>query len=249
MQAIANKLRPKGSFYYLAHAGLNTILPLLVLIFVRAHFAELALILIILSKWRIFAVRPHYWLPNIRANGVDIIVGLSMLIFIHAAATLPWQLLWVLVYIIWLNLLKPGSSSLFVCLQAFFAQTVGLMAIFLLLNGSPLYQLILASWAVCYIVARHFFTVFEEPFTSLYAHTWGYFGATLAWVLGHWLLYYGIFAQPTVLLTAISLGLGGSYYLHESDKLSSLLRKQIISVMITIVIVVVVFSNWSSKLV
>jgi hypothetical protein len=249
MQSVANKLRPKSGFSYIFHIGLNALLPLLVFVLVRANFSEIALLLILLSKWRMFAVRPRYWLANVRANGVDIIVGVSLLVFMINTNSEIWQLLWVLVYILWLVVLKPGSNTLSVTLQALTGQFLGLMALFIWLSGAPLYQLIIAGWVVCYLAARHFFTVFDEPFTSLYAHTWGYFAATLIWVLGHWLLFYGVFAQPTVLLTVLGFGFASLYYLKQNDRLDTMLRKQILLVMLAVVVVILVFSDWSSKIV
>jgi hypothetical protein len=249
MQSVANKLRPKSGFSYIFHLGLNTLLPLLVFILVRAGFSQFGLILILLSKWRMFAVRPRYWLANIRSNGVDIIVGISLLIFMTHTGSAYWQLLWVAIYIFWLTILKPGSSTLSVSIQALIGQFLGLMAMFIWFSGAPLYQLIIVSWIICYLAARHFFTIFEESFTSLYSHTWAYFAASLTWVLGHWLLFYGSFAQPTVLLTAIGIGLASLYYLKQNDRLSTLLRRQIVLTVIAVVVVVLVFSNWSSKII
>ena len=247
MQAVTNKLRPKSGFSHLFHLGLNALLPFLVFILVRADFSEIALFLILLSKWRMFSVRPRYWLANIRANGIDIIVGVSILIFMTHTGSAYWQLLWVAIYILWLTVIKPGSSTLSVSVQALIGQLLGLMAMFIWFSGSPLYQLIIVGWIVCYSAARHFFTAFEEPFTSLYSHTWAYFAASLIWVLGHWLLFYGAFAQPTVLLSAIGIGLASLYYLKKNDRLSSILRRQIVLVMVAVLVVVVIFSNWSSS--
>jgi hypothetical protein len=249
MQSVANKLRPKSGFYYVLHLGLNTLLPFLVFIFVKAGFSEIALILILLSKWRIFAVRPRYWLANIRSNGVDIVVGVSLLIFMTNTNSSYWQLLWVAVYILWLTVLKPGSNTLSVALQALVGQFLGLMALFIWFSGAPLYQLILAGWVVCYLASRHFFTVFEEPFTSLYSHTWAYFAASLIWVLGHWLIFYGVFAQPTVILSVLGFGLASLYYLRQNDRLSTILRRQIVLILLAVVVVILVFSNWSSKII
>ena len=249
MQSVANKLRPKSGFSYIFHLGLNTLLPLLVLILVRTGFSELGLVLILVSKWRMFAVRPRYWLANIRSNGVDILVGVSILIFMTHTSSGYWQLIWVALYIVWLTIIKPGSSTLSVSIQALIGQFLGLMALFIWFSGSPLYQLIIAVWVVCYLSARHFFAVFEEPFTSLYSHTWAYFAASLVWVLGHWLLFYGVFAQPTVLLSAIGISLASLYYLKQNDRLNTMLRRQIILVMIAVIVVILVFSDWSSRIV
>jgi hypothetical protein len=241
MQAVTNKIRPKLGFAPILHIGLNVLLPLIVLILVRNQFAEIGLVVIL--------VRPRYWLANIRSNGIDIMVGISSLIFMTHTSSFAWQIVWTAVYIGWLVYLKPASNTLSVCVQAFIGQLMGLMAVFVWLNSAPLYQLIIASWIVCYLAARHFFIIFEEPFNSLYAHTWGYFGGALSWVLGHWLLFYGTVAQPTVILSVLGFGIGSLYYINHIDKLNKLLRRQIVLIMIAIVLVILVFSNWSSKIV
>jgi hypothetical protein len=249
MQSVANKLRPKSGFSYILHQGLNILLPLLLFILVRTGFSEIALVLILISKWRMFAVRPRYWLTNIRSNGVDIMVGVSILIFLTHTDSAYFQLLWVAIYILWLTILKPGSSMLSVSLQALIGQFLGLVAMYIWLSGSPLYQLIIVAWVICYLAARHFFTIFEEPFTSLYSHTWGYFAACLTWILGHWLLFYGDFAQPAIIISSMSLGLGSLYYLKRNDRLNVVLRRQIVAILIAVIVVILVFSNWSSKIV
>ena len=105
------------------------------------------------------------------------------------------------------------------------------------------------TWAVCYLAARHFLTAFDEPYISLYSHVWAYFAAALAWLTVHWLLFYSVVAQPALLLTVLGFGLGGLYYLHESDRLSALLRRQIIFIMLAVILVVLVFSDWGDKVV
>lgn len=40
----------------------------------------LAIGLLVLSKWRVFAVKPRFWWANIQSNAVDFIVGLGFII-------------------------------------------------------------------------------------------------------------------------------------------------------------------------
>jgi len=249
MRSIKDKLKPKNGLPYVIHVGLNALLPFL--LFILMHFDPwFAVILFLISKWRVLAVKPRYWLPNLRANGVDIIVGLSYLEFLSHTNSEVVQLVFAALYVLWLTVIKPKSSSIFIALQAFLGQFIGLMAIFSFQNSlaPSLGLLIVASWLVCYLTARHFFTIFDEPFTSMYSHAWGYFAAALVWVLGHWLLYYyGTYAQPTILLSTIGIGIGSLYYLKENENLSSQTKRQIIMVMIAIVFVIVFLSDWSSK--
>jgi hypothetical protein len=249
MRSIKEKLKPKNGLPYVIHVGLNALLPFL--LFILMHFDPwFAVILFLISKWRVLAVKPRYWLPNLRANGVDIIIGLSYLEFLSHTNSEIVQLIFAVLYVLWLTVIKPKSSSIFIALQAFLGQFIGLMAIFSFQNSlaPSLILLIISTWLVCYLSARHFFTIFDESFVSMYSHAWGYFAAALVWVLGHWLLYYyGTYAQPTVLLSTISLGLGILYYLKENDKLNSQVKRQIIMVMVALVFVIVFLSDWSSK--
>lgn len=239
------RLKPKSGFSHFFHLGLNALLPALLYVMVRMGFVPLAASLIILSKWRMFAVRPRYWPANLRANGVDLTVGFSTVIFMSNSGTATWQLVWAVAYAIWLIFIKPGSSVWKTSLQAFIAQTVGLMALFMALGDASLFVLVALVWMISYSVARHFFTSFEEPYTSLYAHTWGYFAAALTWLLGHWLVFYGIVAQPTLLLTVLGFGLSALYYLEQTDRLSVMVRRNFVVMMVAIVLVVILLTDWS----
>ena len=94
------------------------------------------------------------------------------------------------------------------------------------------------------------FDSFEEPYARLLAYAWGYFGAALVWVLGHWLLFYGVIAQPTVLLIALGYGLAALYYLDHFDKLSVAIRRQFLFIMFaTVAIMLVALLKGSNKIV
>jgi hypothetical protein len=247
MKSLVSRIKPRSGFAHLVHIGLVALLPALVFILVRIDIEEFALALILLSKWRMLAVRPRHWPANVRANAVDLIVGISFLTFMTHSGSMSFQLLWTLMYGAWLLALKPRSDLLSVSLQAFIAQFVGTVALFLGWGDAPLIVLVIGAWMICYSAARHFFISFEEPYTSLYSHFWGYFAAALVWLLGHWLLFYGVIAQPTLLLTVIGYGLATLYYLDQKDKLSLLMRRQFMFIMIAIVTVVLLFSSWSGK--
>lgn len=244
---LTKKLRPVDGFAHSFHIVLTVALPLLIYILVRIDLAQLAIVTIFLSKWRMFAVKPRYWLANLQANAVDILVGISLIIFMTQTTSQLWQLIWAALYAAWLLLVKPINTIFGAAVQAVIAQTLGLMAVYLAGGAAPSYLLILATWVVCYVAARHFFTGFDEPYTKFLANIWGLFGGALAWVCSHWLLYYGAVAQPTLLLVVLGMGLGSMYYLHKSDKLTLLLRRQFLFIMIAIIVVVLVFSDWGDK--
>jgi hypothetical protein len=152
-------------------------------------------------------IKPRFWPAIIRANSVDIIVGISIVIFMQRADSTTEQLIWTVSYAAWLLFLKPRSTLIGVSLQAFVGQLVGLMALFLALPNAPIIVLVLLGGTICSVSARHFFDSFDEPYSKMLAYLWGYVSGALIWVLSHWLLFYGIISQPALLLTTIGYGL------------------------------------------
>jgi hypothetical protein len=249
MRPLIARIKPASGFSRIAHLGLNVLLPLLVFILVRITFVPLALAVILLSKWRMFAVRPRFWAANIRANAVDIIVGVSVLLFMAHSGSQALQFVWAVLYGVWLVWVKPASTTFMVSLQATIAMVCGLVALFLAWSAGPLYGLVLATGLICYLSARHFFDSFEEPYAKLLAYIWGYFGAGLVWILGHWLLFYGGISQPVLLLVTLGFGLASLYYLDHRGRLNKNLSRQLIFIMIAIVVIVIVRSRWGGKIV
>lgn len=249
MRPLIEKLKPASGFPKLVHLILTVLLPLLVFTLVRIQFVQLALAIILLSKWRMFAVRPRFWVANIRANAIDIMVGVSLLLFMTQTQSFIAQFVWMVAYGVWLVWIKPGSTTLMVSAQAMLGFLCGLMALFVGWTNAPLYGLVFMVGVICYLAARHFFDSFDEPYAKLLAYFWGYFGAALLWPLGHWLIFYGAVAQPVLLLLAIGYGLGALYYLDHQGKLTQNLQRQFIFIMSAVVLIVLIFSHWGNKVV
>ena len=247
IRPLLTKVKPTTGFANIFHLLLLITLPVVVFVLVRLQFELLALITVILSKWRMFAVRPRFWAANIRANAIDIIVGLSVVVFMSHSASIGLQILWAALYGGWLIFVKPRSSLLFTSLQAGVGQLCGLMALYLTWAAGPLAGLVAVTGLICFLAARHFFDSFNEPYARLLAFLWGYFGAALAWLLGHWLLYYQLLAQPTLLLSALGYGLAVLYYLDHHGRLNKGLQRQFVLVMFSIVLLVVFLSDWGDK--
>lgn len=243
-----DRLKPATGFSAIVHVLLVAVFPLLVFTLVRMSFVPLAYAVVLASKWRMLAVRPRHWPANIRANAIDIIVGLSFVSFIAGAPSQQaWQVVWALGYGIWLTLIKPRSSTFWSATQAGIGQTLGLASIYMLWGRSSLLVLIVSTWAVCYLAARHFLSSFDEPLSSMIAHAWGYFGGALAWILGHWLLYYGFISQPMLILSVLGVGIATLYYLENTDRLSAFVRREVLLVMSAVIIVVLLFFSWGDK--
>lgn len=242
---LPSRIKPTRGFSHLAHIALLILLPILAYVLVRISFVSLAILLIFLSKWRMFAVRPRYWLANLVSNGIDITVGVSLVLFMANTTVVWWQLFWMALYAAWLIWLKPKSDVLSVSAQAMIGQLLGLLVIYFKFGDNSLVILVASTWLITYLSARHFLTSFEEPMTALISHTWAYFSASLAFILGHWLLFYGSVPQIIVILTTIGYSVAALYYLEATDRLSDLLQKQLLSVMVAILIIVLVLSDWT----
>lgn len=249
MRPLIKKITPSKGFTHVVYILFNLLLPVLILGLVRADFVPFAVALVLLSKWRMFAVRPRFWGANIRANAVDIIVGVSTVGIMANTAT-PWvQVGYAAAWAAWLLLLKPRTTVLWVSMQAIVGQVVGLVALFSVWPHASLMWLVIAAGGVCFFAAHHFFYSFDEQYSQFLSYVWAYFGAALVWILGHWLIYYKFLAQPTLILSALAFGLGTLYYLDHFDRLSAMVRRQIIAVLITIILVILVFSDWGDKIV
>jgi len=251
MRLLVARIKPAHGFSQFLHVGLMLLLPVVLLALVRLQgsFIGVALVLILLSKWRMFAVRPRFWPAIIRANAIDITIGLSAVLFMASSTSGYLQLLWMLLYAAWLLLLKPATSTFMVAAQAIIGQFCGLTALYLAWSDGPLGGLILATGIICYLSAHHFFDSFDEPYTRLLSYLWGYFGAALSWVLGHWLLFYSVIAQPTLMLSVVGYGLAVLYYFDHKDRLSVGLRRQFLFIIIAAIVVILTFSEWGDKVV
>jgi len=250
MRPLINKITPSRGFSHTFYFVFNAALPLLVFLLVRTSFVQLALSLILLSKWRMLAVRPRFWAANIRANAIDIIVGVSMLAFmVGATGNEVLQFAWAVLYGGWLIAIKPRSETFWVSVQALLGFAAGLTALFLTWDHAPLVVLVGSVGSLCFFAAHHFFYSFDEPYTRLLSYFWAYFGAALTWILGHWLLFYGPVAQPTLLLVSFGVGLGTLYYLDHFDRLNHNVRRQVVFIMVAVFLVVLTFSDWGDKIV
>lgn len=245
--AVLRKLQPTSGTAHFLHLLLLFILPIVTFVLVRLDFPQLALSIVVLSKWRMFAVKPRFWAANLRANAVDLMVGLSLVLFMIHGSSVWLQLFWTVLYAGWLIALKPGTSVGLVTAQAFIGQFAALSALYLVWADGPMYGLTVLSGLFCYMAARHFLDAFDEPYARMLAYIWAYFGAALTWLLSHWLLFYRGVAQPTLLLATLGYGLAALYYLDHNERLSLALKRQFIFIMSAVVIVILAFSDWGDK--
>lgn len=150
-------------FYVLANIGLA------VTIFLLIHFLRdqsipwFAVLMILVSKWRIFTVRPKYWWVNLQANIVDISVGLSYvgLLVILAKSSTSQQMILIsqavlsLGYALWLAVIKQLSSYSGVVAQAIIAIGSSLVVLFSISYDWSIFWICLMVFVVAYGAARH----------------------------------------------------------------------------------------------
>lgn len=169
-----------------------------------------ALLLVLLSKWRVFAVRARYWTANIRANLVDTIVGASVVIFLYAATgSFETQLGLTFLYILWLLFVKPRSKRTYIVFQAGIGLFFGIGAIMQLSAGLSSSVVVLASWIVGYSTARHVLSVEHETHLNFLSLLWAFVVAEIAWLSYHWTIGYNMpgniqLSQAAIIITMLS---------------------------------------------
>ncbi len=242
------KVKPTKGYAHAVHLLLVVVFPVLAYIFANLDFVLLAVGIVLISKWRIFAIKPRYWVSHMRTNAVDIIVGLSFVGFMVAARdSIYWQLIWLAFYELWVLVIKPRESVFYVTIQALIGQFMGLVALYLCFREADVMIYVTVGMIISYFVARHYFAVFDEPSTMKYVYLWVFFVGCLLWILNHWLFFYGPVAQPAAYVGIIGYGLGGLYYMHEHDRLTSMVRRQIIFATLIIIFIMLFFSNWRGE--
>lgn len=247
MKQLSSKIKPSSTLWQIAHFLYVVLLPIILYICVNRGLVLLGIGFVALSKWRVFAIRPRYWVASLRANAVDLSVGISTAIFMSQTQSALIQLIWAVSYAFWLIVIKTLTSTAGVSIQALIAFVYGLMAIYLAFGGSAMGLLILLTWALCYSVAHHFLSSFEELHIKFIANIFAFFGAALTWILSHWLLFYGIVAQPALLLMIIGVYLSILYALYKYHRLSPMLKTIILLFLTFSVTLIIIFSDWSDK--
>jgi hypothetical protein len=239
------------------YVALNIGLAVLLMVIIRTTGSLwFAFVLVLIGKWRIFAVRPRFWIANIQANLVSIIVSISFVVLLYVANTavasdlqiLVIQIILVLLDIGWLLFLKPQSKRLYVALQAGVALFIGTIAVYTLSYSWIASLVVLLMWVVGYATARHVLGSYdEEKHTTLLSLAWGLAVAEISWLAYHWTIAYRLPFVSNILLPQIAiiiLCLGfltyksyDSYYHHEKIRFNDIVLPLIFTVGIICVLV------------
>lgn len=236
----------------LVYILLNIALAVGVLAVVRAIESPLpAFALVLLSKWRVLAVRPRYWFANIQANMVDIIVSLSVVVLLYAAsATFALQIAITLAYIGWLLFIKPRSKRIFVAVQAGAAIFLGVTALMSISYDWPDLFVVTLMWLIGYSAARHVLGSHDDVHMSFYSLVWGLVFAEIGWVVYHWTFAYSLpgielqLSQAAIITLAVSFlaeRVYSSYSQHGTVRSSDVILPGLLSV--SVIVVLLVFFN------
>lgn len=219
--------RKKSLWSELAYIFLNILFAVAVLFVVRATESPvLALVLVLMSKWRVLAVRPRYWLTNIQSNLVDFVVSLSTVMFlwvIDGSTTVGFglQIAITALHIAWLVLIKPLSTKTGAVWQAAVALVFGVSALFMVGYAWPLSIVVLGMWLLGYITARHILTTYDKEDHLLFlCLLWGLILAQIGWVAYHWAIAYSLpfidtFQIPQVTIIVLALAII-TYKIYDS---------------------------------
>jgi hypothetical protein len=210
------KLVKRRSFLNeVAYVALNVALAVGLMFIIRATNSLLpAFGLVLLSKWRVLAVRPRYWFANIQGDLVSLIVSISFVVGLYNlnvaelgdTKTLVTQIILTAIYVGWLVFLRPQSKQKYVIAQAGVALFAGVTTIYSITYGWPASIVVLFVWLTGYAVARHVLNTYDdETHAVMLSLAWGFMLAEIGWLAYHWTIAYKLPILTNVLLPQVSL--------------------------------------------
>ena len=175
------------------HILLNILLGMgAVLVTVFSANPALGIILVVMSKWRVFAVRSRYLLINIKSNLVDLIVGLSVVLLSYYAGSslLPIHIILMAIYVVWLTVIKPMSTEKAYLAQSLFAVFLGISASTIMTANLDATVAILLAFLIGYAASRHVLVQTESDNLVLITMACGLVFAEIAWLCHSWAIMY-----------------------------------------------------------
>lgn len=239
----------------MVHILLNLLLGVgAVLITVLSASPLFGLLIVMSAKWRVFAVRPRYFFLNLKSNLVDIIVGISivLLTYYSGSSLVVVDFLLMVIYSIWLIIIKPLSSESATLTQSLIAVFLGVStATIITANFNPLI-LVLLTFLIGYSASRHVLVQASDQDYTLTTLVCGLIFAEIAWLSHFWMIIYtfgstGIrIPQLAIILTVFTFVYNYARQiilkLDTDFRLKNILAPAIFSLII-IAIIVLWFSN------
>lgn len=177
----------------MVHVLLNLLLGIgAVLITVLSNSPVLGIIMVVASKWRVFAVRARYLWLNIKSNLVDLIVGLSVVLLAYYAGPnfLVVHIVLMVFYSIWLLFIKPLSSETATMAQSLIAVFLGISATVIMCSTIDPIAVVLLSFLIGYSASRHVLIQSDDKDFTLTTLVCGLVFAELSWLFTSWSIIY-----------------------------------------------------------
>ena len=175
------------------HVFLNLLLGVgAVLVTVLSGGPVLGLLLVFISKWRIFAVRARYLWLNIKSNLVDIIVGVSVVLLSYYAGSsfLAVHFLLMVFYSVWLIIVKPMSSERATLAQSLIAVFLGMSAATIMSASVGVTLLVILAFLIGYAASRHVLSQSDDKDYTLTTLVCGLVFAEVSWLCYAWEIIY-----------------------------------------------------------
>jgi hypothetical protein len=256
-------VKHRSLLHELVYVALNIGLAIALMVVVRVTGSLApAFALVLLSKWRIFAVRPRFWFANIQTNLVSVIVDISFVVFLYIANasdlsgsdTIVLQCLLVLLNIGWLLLLKPKSKRVYVVAQAGIALFAGITAIYAMSYGWIATPVVLLVWLVGYASAKHVLNSYDdETHGMMLSLAWALILIEIGWMAYHWTIAYRLPIFNDILLPQISIIIlcfgflsyksYDSYYHHQKIRMNDVILPIVFTLSIISALVLAFNSN------
>ena len=219
----------------------------------------LAIGLVLVSKWRVLAVRTRYWFANIQANLVDLIVSLSVVAIMYATVmaniTEGKQLILLglitALYVGWLLLLKPRSKRAYVVAQAAVALFAGTGVLFSISYGWPVSLVVIVIWVIGYATARHVLGAYDETLLLPLSLMWAIVLSEIGWVAYHWTIGYRLpvvssLFVPQIAIIVLCVGFVAyksydSFFHHQKIRMNDIILPLLFTV--SIIAVLLAFFN------
>lgn len=150
------------------------------------------LILVLASKWRVFAVRKRYLWLNIKTNLVDLIVGTSVILLAYFAgpSLLMVDFVLMIFYCVWLLFIKPLSSETATLFQSLIAVFLGISAATIMSATVNPILVVALAFLIGYAASRHILFQSNDKDFTLTTLVCGLVFAEIAWLCHSWSIIY-----------------------------------------------------------
>ena len=169
----------------------------------------LGVLLVLLSKWRIVAVRPRYWWVNLKANLVDLTVGISLALLVYRVGVdnglSIWHIILTLFYAVWLVFIKPRSEAVMTELQAIFAIYFGTFAAALFTSQYDPIVCVAVCFVIGYGASRHVLMQSNDHDFTFITFICGLLLAEMSWFFFHWSIVYQFSAIGTLAIPQLPI--------------------------------------------